>query len=513
MISGYFYFTQIHDESKTSIKRETASAGKPESIGVIAKLVGQATVDLRPAAAQQEVFKTQTIQTNNKSFVRLLMKDKSTFNIGPNSIVKLSTYELYEENHREVSIDLIKGALRSHFTKGNQKGYLKVQSKGVVFGVRGTEFITDNDGKHVKMILLEGSVEVTRPDKTSVMVKPKEKIEFSISKIYSKPEAISDEELAQALAEWEIPEVSLNTKSIEANRIPASAAATDANDFFPTNLDPKTLTTDNLTQAITSKNLSYSQKKELIQNSSSPNKKELISKLEKFRDNQNYKNNVATINNPAVFEKLSNQDREAIISKTLSTTQEKAQELIRENKVAVMITPDNKVVFLEEFPKILEQLPRDDKGNILGIKVDENLQPIEQIPLKTSTTLAQIVDTATSNTIPVINQAGEVVLLPLIDRTSETALIIPSTIQGATAGVSLDLVNQAVAGNQSPSLINTLVETVNTTSNTTVNSTTNLVNGLLGNPKPSGTSETSTAEPNPTSGKPSSGGLLKNLFK
>lgn len=509
-VVGYFYFNQEKSPNKTPSR---SLATSPSPIGTVERVIGQAFVtDSQKVSAtvKQSVFEAQTIETQAKSFVRLKMIDDSQFNIGPNSVVKLSTYVMHSADHREVGIDLIKGALRSHFIKHNKKGYLKVKSGGAVFGVRGTEFITLNNGSQVKMVLLEGSVEVVRPNQTTVTVKPNEKIEFS-GEPNAQPQPVSAEELTELLAQWSLDEVSTTTPV--SNFIKPTV---NEKEIKQKALTQTTKITQKLNEIIASKSLSFSQKKELIEKSSAPEKAELLNKLKKITLNQKYKQNIATINDPAIFENMSTTDREAVLSKTLTATQEKAQELAESNRAAVLITPDNKVVFFEEFPELKALLPRDDSGNILGIRVDENLEPIEQFSIATATSLNEVIEQVSSQVIPVVNHFGEVVALPILSPQSETAVIIPSTPQGEVAGINISTLEQVIVSTQTvtapttygtssltnqeaqPNLIEAIINPI-------ANTTSSLLEGLLGSPE-------ATREP-ATQGATQPKSLLKGLFK
>lgn len=100
------------------------------------------------------------IKTAEKSFVKLVFVDKSQMNIGPNSEMKIETF-----NGKEAGvIDLVKGKIRSQVTKDYLEMENKEQSKmyikttNAVMGVRGTDFMIATNGKVSSVVLFEGEI-------------------------------------------------------------------------------------------------------------------------------------------------------------------------------------------------------------------------------------------------------------------------------------------------------------------------------------------------------------------
>ncbi len=103
------------------------------------------------------------IQTEAKSFAKLLFIDKSQMNLGPSSEMVISEFP---ENKAGI-ITLMKGELRSQVTKNymdmdkDEKSKLYIKTKTAAMGVRGTEFHVSFNPENLKTALVTLSGEVS----------------------------------------------------------------------------------------------------------------------------------------------------------------------------------------------------------------------------------------------------------------------------------------------------------------------------------------------------------------
>lgn len=113
-----------------------------------------------PLKAESKVIAGSTVQTSDKSFVRLIFIDKSQMNIGPNSEMKIEQFGGGDAG----VIDLVKGKIRSQVSKDylqqkdKDKSKLFIKTPNAVMGVRGTDFMISTNGANTSTVLFEGEV-------------------------------------------------------------------------------------------------------------------------------------------------------------------------------------------------------------------------------------------------------------------------------------------------------------------------------------------------------------------
>lgn len=101
-----------------------------------------------------------TIQTGDKSFVKLLLKDKSTLVVGPRSKTTL----ISSIKNKPSVINLIKGQVKSKISPNllNKQEYkFFVKTPSAIVGVRGTEFLTSISPKTKSTSVITFSGEVS----------------------------------------------------------------------------------------------------------------------------------------------------------------------------------------------------------------------------------------------------------------------------------------------------------------------------------------------------------------
>lgn len=118
----------------------------------------------KTAVSKNSWLKEGTVlQTEEKSFAKLLFIDKSQMNLGPSSEMKISEFP---ENKAGI-ITLMKGELRSQVTKNymdmdkSEKSKLYIKTKTAAMGVRGTEFHVSFNPENLRTALVTLSGEVS----------------------------------------------------------------------------------------------------------------------------------------------------------------------------------------------------------------------------------------------------------------------------------------------------------------------------------------------------------------
>ncbi len=165
------------------------SAQANQVIGSISKLRGNVSIlELGEKAARQievgqSVSKDASILTAEKSFVQIVMLDKSQINLGPNSKIVLDQMKAGKVG----VISLLKGIIRAEVTKDQganaaSKDKLYIKSRTAAMGIRGTDFQTsyNPESKITNLITFHGSVAMVKTedarldlalsDKNTVMV-------------------------------------------------------------------------------------------------------------------------------------------------------------------------------------------------------------------------------------------------------------------------------------------------------------------------------------------------------
>jgi hypothetical protein len=124
------------------------SKGKPKNAALVKVVKGKAFKVLNgkkePIKKKDWLKEGTTVQTAEKSFVRLIYTDKSSMNVGPKSEMKIEQFD----NKEPGMINMIKGKIRSKVSKDylkidKKRSKLLIRTPSAVMGVRGTEFVTE----------------------------------------------------------------------------------------------------------------------------------------------------------------------------------------------------------------------------------------------------------------------------------------------------------------------------------------------------------------------------------
>ncbi|PIP90513.1 MAG: hypothetical protein COW01_10435 [Bdellovibrionales bacterium CG12_big_fil_rev_8_21_14_0_65_38_15] len=141
-----------------------------ESIGKIVKVKGDVKIvslsgEQQEAKALSELELGALVQTGNGSYAKVIMKDDTVFQIGPNSDFSLDQFEFETKNIRTAAYSLTKGQLRSWFVHKSPDKTLTIKTPTASMGIRGTEILTDvysdTDGNSkTDIALVRGKLEV-----------------------------------------------------------------------------------------------------------------------------------------------------------------------------------------------------------------------------------------------------------------------------------------------------------------------------------------------------------------
>ncbi len=133
---------------------------------VKAKLTNGTVLDVK---VDQAIPEGATLQTAEKSFVKLIFIDKSQMNLGPNSQMIINAFPKKEAG----IITLVKGQIRSQVTKDymemddKSKSKLYIKTKTAAMGIRGTDFQVNfnSENQNTALITFEGKVAMANIDK------------------------------------------------------------------------------------------------------------------------------------------------------------------------------------------------------------------------------------------------------------------------------------------------------------------------------------------------------------
>jgi hypothetical protein len=156
-------FCQFIYANETNVAKVVIMKGQ-----VRAKLVDQSIVEVKIGQAIPE---GATLQTSEKSFVKLIFIDKSQMNLGPNSQMVITAFPKNEAG----IITLVKGQIRSQVTKDymemddKNKSKLYIKTKTAAMGIRGTDFQVNfnPENQNTALITFEGKVVMAHIEKNS----------------------------------------------------------------------------------------------------------------------------------------------------------------------------------------------------------------------------------------------------------------------------------------------------------------------------------------------------------
>lgn len=405
ILIGIYYLNPKSSDSKitkTTIQkgRKIASVNKDVSIGTVYFCKGIININNKQYKCEnikdKSVFENDIFKTSKKSFVKIHMIDKTKIMLGPNSHLKIEKYKVKNKNSKSIVLDVIKGLLHTNFTEKVKEGSAFVKTRSAAMGVRGTEFITEYDGNKTRVMLFHGLINI-KTNKEEFYLNSNEVIN-----IYNNNEY----QVENLDNEW--------TKSMESSFLIEDYIPKLKNDFIDIIDKKEKIINNNKFNKKESSINNKSLEKDLIDNlmeekikgikKSSVNdekmKKYLNKKFSKIKDRIEL-----DLDNSTESELLK-KELKKYSRKVLDRNLRKVEYSKKKGTVYPLIKPDGEVVYFEDNPSLLTKIPRDKDGNIIGIKVDEDLNPIAENALLIDR--ARVQDEITKKTINVINEDGEV---------------------------------------------------------------------------------------------------------
>lgn len=124
-------------------------ANAAEPIGRIVKLRG--TVEAMNKTSGESavlkdgdsIFEGDLLISEKGSFAKILMKDDTIFQLGPNTEMIFEKFEFKTKAERTATYNLVKGQLRSLFTVKSKDKSLTIKTPNTAMGIRGTEILSD----------------------------------------------------------------------------------------------------------------------------------------------------------------------------------------------------------------------------------------------------------------------------------------------------------------------------------------------------------------------------------
>lgn len=138
----------------------------PKYLGKVVLLKGKASANRKGQVVAlkkgAKVYPKDTIETQNSSFMKLEMVDKTLMTAGPTTKLSFENWQYKTKEDRKGTFNLIKGKMRAHFkVKAKEEDSLKIKVGHVAMGVRGTRIMAnhyqrDDAVKVSHLVTLEG---------------------------------------------------------------------------------------------------------------------------------------------------------------------------------------------------------------------------------------------------------------------------------------------------------------------------------------------------------------------
>ncbi len=152
--------------SSLMVSAQAANLGKATKvIGHVTK-IAQESMEEKPLKVDDDIAPRDTIVTLEKSMAQVILVDGSVLTFGPKTKFNFRNMIYDEKKKRIIEFDLLYGQLRGTISKKSSKeNRVKVDTRTVSMGVRGTEILMNNKVEDVKsevseVALLSGDAQV-----------------------------------------------------------------------------------------------------------------------------------------------------------------------------------------------------------------------------------------------------------------------------------------------------------------------------------------------------------------
>ena len=148
--------------------------------GTIMKVNKAANIN-EPLKEGSKINIGDSLISESGSFAKVLMVDDTVFSIGPNTEFAFENFKMKTANDRDATYNLVRGKLRSMFTRKAPTRSLKIKTPLASMAVRGTEIVSDvykvNGKMRADIGLLSGKLEVHSKEGKIYNLKPKDVFE------------------------------------------------------------------------------------------------------------------------------------------------------------------------------------------------------------------------------------------------------------------------------------------------------------------------------------------------
>lgn len=115
-----------------------------------------------------KILPGQSVETGPDSRAKIVMADKNTINVTPESLMKFEKYENNGKGEKDVLLNVIYGKMRAEVKEKyeeTESSRFRVKTPSAVAGVRGTDFLTSYNpaNQASRVVTFEGAVEVGTP--------------------------------------------------------------------------------------------------------------------------------------------------------------------------------------------------------------------------------------------------------------------------------------------------------------------------------------------------------------
>ena len=126
-----------------------------------AAFLGADEPSLKPAEAGMPVLVNELVKTGPNARLTIHLKDGSSLEVKPESLVKMAALALPQGGDRQVKIEVLSGGITADVRKATQGSRFEASSKVAVASVRGTQFRFGVEGDGARLETLEGVVAIS----------------------------------------------------------------------------------------------------------------------------------------------------------------------------------------------------------------------------------------------------------------------------------------------------------------------------------------------------------------
>lgn len=161
-ITSSLSFAQTDKDFTLDLKTSTLI---PKYVGTVKEIRGEVIVEDRILQKGSKIYPRDVLKTNEKSFLKLELIDETLITIGPKSEFQVEKWSYRTKNDRDALFTLTQGKMRAEVrAKAKEKDQLKVKSPLVAMGIRGTQFLFNNqiiaEKEVTQVALLEGKIHI-----------------------------------------------------------------------------------------------------------------------------------------------------------------------------------------------------------------------------------------------------------------------------------------------------------------------------------------------------------------